>query len=69
MKARGGRVSSEILLKAARRNIAVLVSHSTPANIGVRLAEDFGVTPLGFVRGEKMNTYTHSWRITNDGKQ
>ena len=41
MKTRGGRVASEILLKAARRNVPVLVSCSTLANIGVRLAEDF----------------------------
>jgi len=68
MKTRGGRVSSEILFKAARRNIPVLASRPTPVNIGVRLAEDFGVTLLGFVRGEKMNIYAHSWRITNDGK-
>ncbi len=68
MKARGGRVSSEILLKAARRNVPVPVSRPAPANIGVRLAEDLGITLLGFVRGEKMNIYAHSWRITNDGK-
>jgi len=63
-----GRISSEILLKVARRNVPVLVSRSAPTNIGVRLAEDLGVTLLGFVRGEKMNIYAHSWRIANGGE-
>ena len=63
-----GRISSEILLKVAKRNVPVLVSRSAPTNIGVRLAEDLGVTLLGFVRGEKMNIYAHRWRIASDGK-
>ena len=63
-----GRISSEILLKVAKRNVPVLVSRSAPTNIGVRLAEDLGVTLLGFVRGEKMNIYAHRWRISSDGK-
>ena len=63
-----GRISSEILLKVARRKVPVLVSRSAPTNIGVILAEDSGITLLGFVRGEKMNIYAHSWRIINDRK-
>jgi FdhD protein len=63
-----GRVSSEILLKVARRNVPVIVSKSAPTNLGVRLANDLGVTLVGFVRGKRMNVYTHAWRITIDGK-
>ena len=63
-----GRISSEILLKVARRNVPVLVSRSAPTNLGVRLAGDLGITLLGFVRGERMNVYSHSWRIVNDGE-
>jgi len=63
-----GRISSEILLKVARRNVPVLVSRSAPTNLGVRLAGDLGVTLLGFVRGEKMNIYAHSLRIVSDGE-
>jgi len=58
-----GRVSSEILLKVARRNIPILISKSAPTNLGVRLADDLGITLIGFVRGRKMNLYANSWRV------
>jgi FdhD protein len=62
-----GRISSEILLKVARRNVPIIVSKSAPTNLGVRLANDLGITLLGFVRGKRMNAYTHDWRIGQDG--
>jgi FdhD protein len=63
-----GRVSSEILLKVAKRNIPLIASKSAPTNLGVRLADDLGVTLVGYVRGKRMNVYTHAWRIATDGK-
>ncbi len=63
-----GRISSEILLKVAKRNIPILVSKSAPTNLGVQLANDFGVTLIGFVRGQRMNVYTNEWRIATDGR-
>ena len=61
-----GRISSEILLKVAKRNIPVIISKSAPTNLGVRLAKDLGITLVGFVRGRRMNVYSHSWRIATD---
>ena len=58
-----GRVSSEILLKVAKRNIPILISISAPTDLGVRLANDFGVTLIGFVRERRMNIYTGGWRV------
>ena len=58
-----GRISSEILLKAAKRKIPVVISKSAPTNLGVRLAADLGITLIGFVRGKRMNVYTHGWRL------
>ena len=58
-----GRISSEILLKVARRNIPILISKSAPTSLGVRLATDLGVTLIGFARGKRMNVYTDSWRV------
>ena len=58
-----GRISSEILLKVAKRNIPILISKSAPTNLGVRLADELGVTLIGFVRGKKMNIYTNRWRV------
>jgi FdhD protein len=63
-----GRVSSEILLKVARRNVPVIISKSAPTNLGLRLAADLGVTVVGFVRGRRMNVYTHVGRIATDEK-
>jgi len=63
-----GRVSSEILLKVAKRNIPLLVSKSAPTNLGVRLASDLGITLIGFVRGKRMNIYTHDERVVIDEK-
>ena len=58
-----GRISSEILLKVAKRDIPILISKSAPTNLGVKLANDLGVTVIGFVRGERMNVYTNGWRV------
>ena len=58
-----GRVSSDILLKVTKGKIPILISKSAPTNLGVRLADDLGITLIGFVRGERMNIYTNSWRV------
>jgi FdhD protein len=62
-----GRVSSEILFKTARRNIPVLISRSAPTDMGVKLADELGVTLIGFVRGKRMNVYANDWRIVSHG--
>jgi len=62
-----GRVSSEILLKAAKRNIPLLISKSAPTDLGVKLANDLGVTLIGFVRGKRMNVYANDWRVVSHG--
>ncbi|NVL92945.1 MAG: formate dehydrogenase accessory sulfurtransferase FdhD, partial [Desulfobacterales bacterium] len=58
-----GRISSEILLKVAKRNIPIIISKSAPTYLGVKLADDLGITLIGFVRGKKMNAYANDWRI------
>lgn len=60
-----GRISSEMLLKVARRGIPVIVSIAVPTNAGVKLAADLGITLIGFVRGKRMNIYAGAWRITD----
>jgi len=58
-----GRVSSEILLKVAKRNIPLLISKAAPTSLGVKLAAHSGITLIGFVRGKRMNTYSGAWRL------
>jgi FdhD protein len=60
-----GRISSEILLKVAKRNVPILVSKSAPTNLGVRMADDLGITLVGFVRGKRVNVYTHTARVAH----
>lgn len=58
-----GRISSEILLKVAKRGIGVLVSRSAPTDLAVQLGQELGITIIGFVRGSRMNIYSHEQRV------
>jgi FdhD protein len=60
-----GRVSSDILIKAARGRIPVIISKSAPTDLAVRLARKLGITLVGFARGSRMNVYSNEWRIAN----
>jgi FdhD protein len=56
--ASSGRLSGEMVLKAAKAGIPVICSVSAPLLSGIRIAEEAGVTLIGFVRGHRMNQYT-----------
>ncbi len=58
-----GRASSEIVLKAARLGIPVLVSRSASTHLAVEIAERVGMTLVGYVRGDRMFVYTHAGRV------
>jgi len=58
-----GRLSSDIVLKAIRSGMPVLVSRSAPTGSAVQIAEDHGVTLVGFARADRCNVYTHPNRI------
>ncbi|MCL5058509.1 MAG: formate dehydrogenase accessory sulfurtransferase FdhD [Actinobacteria bacterium] len=58
-----GRISSEILIKVARMGVPVIVSRSAPTDLAIEMAESLGVTVAGFVRGNKVNVYTHPERV------
>jgi len=61
-----GRLSSEILLKAAKLKIQILVSRAAPTSLCIELAENLNITLVGFVRGKRLNVYSHPWRIKRD---
>src|SRR6266850_313145 len=52
-----GRVSSEMLLKAARMGVPLIASRTSPTEMAVALAEQLGITVAGYVRGENFNLY------------
>jgi FdhD protein len=58
-----GRVSSEMLLKVAKKGVPVIVSIAAPTSLGVKLANDLDMTLVGLVRGRGMRVYSGSWRI------
>ena len=62
-----GRTSSEIVFKAGRGRISILVSRSAPTDLAIRIAEQAGITLIGFVRGKRMNIYAHPERIERNG--
>jgi FdhD protein len=58
-----GRVSFEIVQKAAIAGIPILCAVSAPSDLAIRLADRLGVTLVGFLRGDGFNVYTHDGRI------
>lgn len=58
-----GRISSEVLLKVSKMGIGCLLSKSAPTDLALELAEDLNITAVGFIRGDRMNVYTHPERI------
>lgn len=57
------RASYEMIQKAATLKVALVVAISAPTALAVRLANNLGITLLGFARGKNYNIYTHKERI------
>lgn len=58
-----GRLSSEMLSKAARIGASILISRTSPTSLSIQLAEKFGITLVGYARRDRYQIYTHPQRI------
>ncbi|MFO7151764.1 MAG: formate dehydrogenase accessory sulfurtransferase FdhD [Bacillota bacterium] len=58
-----GRISSEIVLKAARIGVPLLISPSAPTDLAVKAARLLRLTLVGFARGKRFNVYAGEMRL------
>jgi FdhD protein len=58
-----GRLSSEVVIKAARIGVPLVASRAAPTTLGLELADALNLTALGFVRPPSANVYTHPERL------
>ncbi|PAF48768.1 sufurtransferase FdhD [Helicobacter sp. 12S02232-10] len=58
-----GRLSMEMVIKAAMHNIPILISRAAATHLGIKTAQMLGITLIGFARNNKLNIYTHPSRI------
>ncbi|QHE54050.1 formate dehydrogenase accessory sulfurtransferase FdhD [Pontibacillus sp. HMF3514] len=58
-----GRISSEVLLKVSKIGVGIILSKSAPTTLALDLADDLGITTVGFIREHRLNVYTHHNRI------
>jgi len=59
------RLSLEMVVKAVRSNLQIMLAISAPTSLAVQVAEKYGITLCGFVRDQRATIYTHPQRVVN----
>ena len=63
MLATSGRVSTEMVAKAARIGIGLIASRTSPTDKAIELCEQAGITLVGYLRGSSMEIYSHPQQL------
>jgi FdhD protein len=58
-----GRISSEMLQKAARMQAPILISRTSPSSLSIEMAERYGITLIGYARRHRFNVYANAQRV------
>lgn len=58
-----GRISSEMLQKAARLGAPIIISRTSPSSLSIEMAELYGITLIGYARRHRFNVYSNKQRI------
>lgn len=58
-----GRISSEMLQKAARLRAPILISRTSPSSLSIQMAQRYGITLIGYARRQRFNVYTNGTRV------
>ncbi|CAG0937270.1 Sulfur carrier protein FdhD [Thermoflexales bacterium] len=61
-----GRISSEMINKAARMGCPIVASRTSPTSMSVQLARQWNMTLAGYVRREQMKVYAHPERLRSE---
>ena len=61
-----GRISSDMIQKAARIGAAVVISRTSASSLSVSLADKWGITLIGYARHDQFIIYTHPERIKQE---
>jgi len=58
-----GRISSEMLQKSARMGATIVVSRTSPSSLSIQMADELGITLIGYARRNQCNVYSHAERL------
>lgn len=59
-----GRISSEMLLKAARMKVPIVVSRGSPTELAISLGKEMGITVVGYTRGNRLSVFSGAERMS-----
>ncbi|NLG33287.1 MAG: formate dehydrogenase accessory sulfurtransferase FdhD [Syntrophomonadaceae bacterium] len=64
-----GRVTHEIIQKLSAMGLKVVISRAAVTSLARTVADQAGITVVGFARGERFNIYSHPYRINSDNSR